>query len=66
MKVNITNRLITSLKPKGKPFEVRDTQLKGLLLRVQPSGTMTYYMEYQRGKRVKLGRADAMTPFQAK
>jgi integrase len=66
MQTIITNKLINNIAPQAKPFEVRDTQLKGLLLRVQPSGVMTYYMEYKRGKRVKIGRADAMTPFQAR
>lgn len=53
--------LIKSLEPADKPYEVRDTRLKGLLLRVQPSGVMTYYVEYARGKRKKLGRADVIT-----
>lgn len=40
--------------------------MKGLLLRVQPSGAMSYYVEYARGKRMSLGRADAVTPQQAR
>lgn len=62
----ICNKLVNTLKPSEKVYEVRDTQLKGLLLRVQPSGVMTYYLEYKRGKRVKVGRADAITPLQAR
>jgi integrase len=58
--------LIKSLKPTDKPYEVRDTRLKGLLLRVQPSGAMTYYVEYARGKRISLGRADVITPQDAR
>ena len=58
--------LIKSLKPTDKPYEVRDTRLKGLILRVQPSGAMTYYVEYARGKRVSLGRADVISPQQAR
>ena len=58
--------LIKSLKPADKPYEVRDTRLKGLLLRVQPSGAMSYYVEYARGKRISLGRADVITPQQAR
>lgn len=58
--------LIKSLKPTDKPYEVRDTRLKGLLLRVQPSGGMTYYVEYARGKRISLGRADVITPQDAR
>jgi integrase len=66
MQTNITTRTINSIKPKDKPYEIRDTGLKGLLLRVQPSGVLTYYIEFKRGKRVKIGRADAITPFQAR
>jgi integrase len=58
--------LIKSLKPTDKPYEVRDTRLKGLLLRVQPSGAMSYYVEYARGKRISLGRADVITPQDAR
>lgn len=58
--------LIKSLKPADKPFEVWDTRLKGLLLRVQPSGAMSYYVQYARGKRISLGRADILTPQQAR
>lgn len=66
MKANITNQLVKTIKPQVKAFEIRDTQLKGLLLRVQPTGLMVYYLEYKRGKRVKLGYAEVITPFQAR
>lgn len=62
----ISNSLIKSVKPQEKPIEIRDTQLKGLILRVQPTGRMTYYVEYARGKRFKLGLHPAMTPTQAR
>lgn len=50
---------VTSLKklaPRDKPYEVRAPDLKGLLLRVQPSGVKTFYYEHSRGKREKLGK----------
>ena len=62
----ISNGLVNSLKPQAKPFEVRDTRLKGLLLRVQPDGVMSYVVEYGRGKRLTVGRADALAPAQAR
>ncbi|MEI8395244.1 MAG: site-specific integrase [Rhodospirillaceae bacterium] len=62
----ISNSLVANLKPADKPYEVRDTRLKGLLLRVQSSGVMSYYVEYDRGKRINLGRADAVAPAQAR
>jgi integrase len=55
MRSLISSSLIARLGPTGKPFEIRDTRLKGFLLRVQPSGMMTYYVEYARGKRVVIG-----------
>lgn len=66
MSENITNSLVKRTKPADKPFEIRDAGLKGLLLRVQPTGTMTYYLEYKRGSRVKIGPADALSPEQAR
>ena len=62
----IGNSLVKQLQPAAKPFEVRDTRTKGFLLRVQPSGARTYYAQYARGKRISLGRADALTPDKAR
>jgi integrase len=66
MKTAITNTLVKSLKPQAKPYEVRDTELKGLLIRVQPSGMMSYYAEYARAKRIRIGRHPEITPTQAR
>jgi integrase len=66
MKQSITNTLLKTLTPQAKPFEIRDTQVKGFILRVQPSGVMTYYADYARGKRAKLGSASILTPTQAR
>jgi integrase len=62
----IGNSLVKQLRPAAKPFEVRDTRTKGFLLRVQPSGAMTYYAEYGRGKRISLGRTDVVAPDKAR
>lgn len=66
MHSTLGNMLVDRLGPSNKPYEVRDTRLKGFLLRVQPSGVKTYYLEYARGKRVKIGRADAIKPAAAR
>src|SRR6185437_13320893 len=58
MQALISANLVRQLRPNSKPFEVRDTRVKGFLLRVQPSGIMTYYAEYGRGKRISLGRSN--------
>jgi integrase len=66
MRALIGNSLVKRLRPSAKPFEVRDTRVKGFLLRIQPSGAMTYYAVYGRGKRISLGRADALSPDRAR
>jgi integrase len=53
----LTRGLVGTLLPRAAPYEVRDVELTGFLIRVQPSGVMTYYVEIARGKRIKLGRA---------
>src|SRR5438552_9315072 len=60
------NNFVKQLRPGAKPFEVRDTRVRGFLLRVQPSGAMTYYVEYRRGARIALGHPDAIPPDQAR
>ena len=66
MNSKISNSLIDKLHPATKPFEVRDLHLKGFILRVQPSGSMSYYIEYARGRRMAIGRSPAITPLMAR
>src|SRR3954452_16422681 len=66
MQAAISLSVIKQLRPATKPFEVRDTRVKGFLLRVQPSGSMTYYAEYGRGKRIAIGRANVIAPDRAR
>ncbi|HEX6993723.1 MAG TPA: tyrosine-type recombinase/integrase [Gammaproteobacteria bacterium] len=58
----LTRELVASLTPKATAYEVRDAELKGFLVRVEKSGTMTYYVEIARGKRLKVGRAAHLKP----
>src|SRR3546814_20856625 len=44
----------------AKRKDCRDTRLRGLILRVSPNGGKSFYCEYAGGKRVWLGRADAL------
>lgn len=60
MKVSITQSIANKAKAKDKPYEVRDTKLTGFLLRVQPTGRKTYYCEYRRGARIKIGPESAL------
>jgi len=66
MRGKITQKLVDGLNPQAKPFEVCDTELRGFLLRVQPSGIKSYICQYARGKRLTLGSPEIMTPFQAR
>lgn len=65
MKTDLAKKRPASFTPRDKPYEVRDIS-PGLILRVQPSGTRTYYCEWARGKRIKIGRADIITPSAAR
>ena len=70
MRMKFGTKQIAALKPQAKPYEVRDTELLGLLIRVQPSGVQTYYSEYRNKlnlkQRVKLGRVGHLTLQQAR
>lgn len=66
MKATINTSLLARLKLSTKPFDVRDDKLTGFLVRVNISGKLLYMCEYARGKRVTIGRADALTPTQAR
>lgn len=66
MKETIGNQLLRRIEPGEKPYEIHDQRMKGFLLRVQPSGVMTYIAQYRRGKRMALGRADVLTPNDAR
>jgi integrase len=72
MKVKITFALVNKLKRElkdslpDKEYEIRDTELKGFVLRVKPSGNMVYTMVYARGRRVTIGTADQVDSDQAR
>lgn len=62
----ISANLIKALKPTAEPYEVRDTRLPGFLIRVQPSGRMSYYVEFARGRRMLIGPVTAIKPDKAR
>jgi site-specific recombinase XerD len=50
---------VDSSKPKAKPYEIRGEH--GLVLRIQPSGKKTFYAQFARGKRMRIGDAERVT-----
>lgn len=64
----IGKTLIKHLRPPtGKsPKDVRDERLPGFMLRIQPSGVISYMVEYGRGKREVIGRVGLMEPDEAR
>ncbi len=70
MKGKICSRLLQTLTPKEKPYEVRDSDLKGFMIRVQPSGHMSYICDFSRpdGRRdrITIGSVKVLSPAQAR
>lgn len=61
MIATITTRLLKQLEPKESTYDVRDKQMRGFMIRVYPSGKMTYKCEYGRGKRITIGDVEVLT-----
>ncbi len=70
MKAKLSSRTIQAVRASDHPFEVVDSELKGFLLRVQPSGAMSYYFSYrnEEGKRqrYRIGNSESLSPVQAR
>ena len=58
--IRITEKTV-KLKPRERPFEIRDRDLRGFILRIQPTGTKTFYCEWAQGKRSRIGDTALMT-----
>lgn len=73
-KAKLTRQTVTGSTPRAAAYIVYDTDLKGFGLKVMPSGTKSWIIEYRPGaggrgvspKRVTLGRADLLTPDEAR
>lgn len=57
----LTATVLSKARPTDKPQEFRSQVVRGLILRVQPSGVMTFYCQVSRERRVRLGDARVMT-----
>ena len=69
MRDKINNTLLNSIQLSTSPYEVNDIDLRGFLLRVQPSGVKSYVVRYRiRGKQTRfvIGRTTEFSPAQAR
>ncbi len=64
-KHTLSARLVETAKPQEKPYEIPDNSprhgVRGLLMRVQPSGMRSFVVQLRRGQRVTIGRPPVMT-----
>jgi len=68
-RVKLTTKLVESLKPREKPYNVVDSELRGFLVRVQTSGVKSYYARYRvqgRQTQMKIADATVKTPAEAR
>lgn len=69
MRVKLTSKLVESLKPREKPYNVVDSELRGFLVRVEPSGVKSYFARYRvngRQTQMKIADAAVKTPAEAR
>lgn len=70
MIARIGNKLIASLKPKDKPYQVHDEDLRRFFVRVQPTGVLTYGVSVRLPNRrrtvITIGQNGIFTPAQAR
>ncbi|MBR7215349.1 DUF4102 domain-containing protein [Pseudomonas sp. B2021] len=66
MKEKLTAKLLGSLQVTGNEYEVHDTTVGGLFVRVTAAGTKSYVVSWARGRKKTLGRVGILTLDQAR
>ena len=74
VKLTLTKRTVETLQPADKPWIAWDDRLSGFGVRVQPSGTKAFIVNYRTGsggrrarnRRVAIGRCDRLAPDEAR
>ncbi|NMZ27584.1 site-specific integrase [Pseudomonas protegens] len=66
MKEKLTAKLLTSLQVTGSEYEVHDTTVTGLFVRVTAAGAKSYVVSWARGRKKTLGRVGILTLDQAR
>lgn len=65
MSDKITKRLIEAATARDQPYDIRDSEVVGFLVRIAPGGTKSYYLDYRlKGKRnrFKIGVYPNLSP----
>lgn len=62
----LTKRIVLTSEPRDRPYELRDAQARGLILRVQPSGHKAWIVAWAHGRRRTLGSVEHLTLDQAR
>lgn len=62
----LTKRIVLTAELRDRPYELRDAQVRGLILRVQPSGHKAWIVTWAHGKRRTLGSVEHLTLDQAR
>lgn len=60
MGLQLTKLPIEIYQPRERPYEIRDAQVRGLILRVQPSGHKAWIVSWAHGKRRTIGPTTAI------
>lgn len=66
MKEKLTAKLLASLQITGTEYEVHDTTVGGLFVRVTAAGAKSYVVSWARGRKKALGRVGILTLEQAR
>ncbi|WP_339453096.1 site-specific integrase [Pseudomonas sp. JAI120] len=66
MKEKLTGKILSSLEVTGKEYEVHDTIVIGLYVRVTAAGAKSYIVRWGRAKKKALGRVGMLTLDQAR
>ncbi|PRW84535.1 integrase [Pseudomonas simiae] len=66
MKEKLTGKLVSALKTTGKEYEVHDTLVVGLFVRVTATGFKSYVVRWRRASKKALGRVGILTLDQAR
>ena len=72
--MTLTERTIEALEPRSRPWIAWDAEVTGFGVRVQPTGTRSFIVNYRAGsggraapnRRIVIGRTDTMNPIEAR